>query len=213
MSNVVTAKHIFVLTYLLYRSTHNVCMERAWKDVRKETTEVYRQIFLHLENELHVLDMQNPIHRLCLYLVFQPRIQASLNNTAAAWNLHRMRTEGSKSPWSIWQLSREKGIRQGWWTGDPGDDLHEVDEDYGIDPEAPLPPIDVLEVDPVADGPEYANLEQEWDAGVFLNEDQDIYEARRALEGFDFEAEDGNWGIDIYMTSIVYLGALWGINN
>ncbi|KAJ7588911.1 hypothetical protein C8J56DRAFT_785153, partial [Mycena floridula] len=60
---------------------------------------------------------------LCLYLVFQPCIQESLDQTREAWNHHQIRTAGYRTPVAIYELSRETAIRQGYWTGDSSDDV------------------------------------------------------------------------------------------
>lgn len=176
----------------LHRSLHNIRIERLWRDVRKDTSEVFRQIFFSLE-ERGLLDQENQVHRLCLFLVFSPRIQASLDRTIAAWNNHKIRTARSRTPIALFELSREVAIRKGYWTGDPGD--QEIDAFYGCDGDAPLPPQDELDEDPVegADDPpagDSANLESE--------EEADLEAARSALFDMDFQEEDNNWGIDIY---------------
>ena len=86
--------------------------------------------------------MENEAHRICLYLVFSKRIQASLDRTQDTWNQHKIRTEHNRCPVALYELSREKAIVQGYWTGDPGDPAEDVlnDAAYGIDGEAPLPP-------------------------------------------------------------------------
>jgi hypothetical protein len=88
-------------------------MERNWRDVRKDTLQVFREIFIHLE-ELGLLEMDSPIDRVCLYIVLQPRIQASLDETRTSWNLHKMRTANHKSPRAIYELSREKAVNRGY---------------------------------------------------------------------------------------------------
>ncbi|KAJ7580459.1 hypothetical protein C8J56DRAFT_1058097 [Mycena floridula] len=132
------------------RSTHNIRMERNWRDIRKDTLEFFRQIFKHLE-ELDLFDLENDAHRICLYIIFQPRIQASLQHTISSWNLHRMRTEHYKTPISIYKLSREKAIIRGYWSGDPGDDIATASHvDYSRESEnEPMPPLDELQDDPV----------------------------------------------------------------
>ncbi|KAJ7596163.1 hypothetical protein C8J56DRAFT_754162, partial [Mycena floridula] len=117
------------------RSTNNVRIERLWLDVRKDTLENFRQIFKYLEDN-NLLDMEDTIHCLCLYLVFQPHIQASLDRTRDAWNHHRIRTAGNRTPLApMYELSRETAIRRGYWTGDPGDDVNIVHDDphYGLE--------------------------------------------------------------------------------
>lgn len=123
---------------------HNVRMERGWRDVRKGTIETYRKIFSYLE-ENNLLDLNNILHQVCIILVFHDRIQDSLNRTAHAWNHHRIRTEGNLSPVALFELSRERGIREGWWEYDPGDPIEVAEHpDYGVDGEGPVPPEDEM---------------------------------------------------------------------
>lgn len=134
------ADFVVQLTLRLFfpSSIQNIRMERTWRDIRKDALEQFREVFLHLE-EMGLLDMSNAVHRLVLYLVYQPRIQVALDRAKDAWNLHRIRTARNKSPLAIYKLSREKAINRGYWTGDPGDDLDTVnDPDYGCDGDAPL---------------------------------------------------------------------------
>ncbi|KAJ6471144.1 hypothetical protein C8R47DRAFT_1200291 [Mycena vitilis] len=49
--------------FLRGRSTQNIRMERGWRDVRKDTLQFFREIFLHLE-EIGLLDMESSIDRL-----------------------------------------------------------------------------------------------------------------------------------------------------
>ncbi|KAJ7877362.1 hypothetical protein B0H14DRAFT_2342344, partial [Mycena olivaceomarginata] len=169
-------------------------------DVRKDTLEVYREIFIYLE-ELGLLDRDSPIDRVRLYIIFQPRIQASLDETLGSWNLHKLRTANNKSPRAIYELSREKAINRGYWTGDPGDDLATAsDPSYGEDSNAPLPPLDELADDPDAlDYSEFPNSTAEREAGVFMNDDDEIQEMRVG----DL-ADDGNWGIDVYCRAVLF---------
>ncbi|KAJ7429696.1 hypothetical protein B0H11DRAFT_1766652 [Mycena galericulata] len=189
-------------------STQNIRMERAWRDVRKDTLEVFRQIFMYLE-ESGLLDMENPVHRICLYIVFKPRIQHSLDETRASWNLHKIRTAGNKSPTVIYELSKTRAINRGYWTGDPGDDIQTASErTYGEDPAEQLPPADELAGDPTSpDRSEYPDVAAERDAGVFVTEDEEIREGREILEDLDVTGDDGNWGIDIYCRAVLLFTA------
>lgn len=183
-------------------------MERGWRDIRKDTLEVYRQIFAYLVNS-ELLDMENPVHRVCLYIVFQPRIQHSLDETRRSWNLHKIRTAGNKTPSAIYELSKTRAKNRGYWTGDPGDDISTASQPtYGEDPAEQLPPADELLNDPTSpDHTPYPDIEAEREAGVFVNEDEEIREAREILEEFDVNADDGNWGIDTYCRAVVLFTA------
>ncbi|KAF5340938.1 hypothetical protein D9611_006018 [Ephemerocybe angulata] len=194
--------------YLRGRSLNNIRIERLWRDVRKDSLEAFRRIFFHLE-KLALLDPDSPIHLVCLYLVFQPRIQASLDRAGKAWNRHRVRTARSKTPLAMYELSRERAINAGYWTGDPGDGVEVVDEGYGEDGEANfLPPKDVLDDDPVAPRSDvFDTTEAEKEAGIFIVDDEEIAAARSALGSMDFSEDDGNFGIDIYCTAVTRLFA------
>lgn len=162
-------------------------MERTWHDIRKDSLEAFRETFLYLEQS-GLLDMMNPIHRLVLYLIYQPRIQPSLDRSKDAWNLHQIRTAGNRSPIALYELSREKAIRRGYWTGDPGDDIGVAShEDYGVDE-------DIGGADDDCDA--YA-------AHVEVNADGDLKEMQELLGEMNLQEEDENWGIDIYCRAVL----------
>jgi hypothetical protein len=169
---------------------------------------MFRETFKHLE-KIGLLDMELSIHRLCLFLVYQPRIQRSLDETVTSWNFHKIRTAGNKTPAAIYQLSREKAINRGYWTGDPGDDVQIAsDPSYGHDPQVPLPPLDELAGDPThVDEGEFLDTEAEREAGLFVNGDDEIEEAREILQNFDFTQDNGNWGIDVYCQAVMLVTA------
>ncbi|KAJ8093926.1 hypothetical protein PM082_009804 [Marasmius tenuissimus] len=193
--------------YLRGRSTQNVRIERAWRDVRKDTIESFRKVFEYL-TEAHLLNMEDPIHRICLYVVYQPRIQASLNRTMASWNRHRMCTASNQSPLALYELSRETAINCGYWTGDPGDDINTASgPNYGEE-DGELPPLDELRADPRH--PEYRKYEcsaQERADGVFVNDDDEIAEGREFFSNqeFDTTRDDENWGIDVYCEAVLLM--------
>jgi hypothetical protein len=189
---------------ILFRSLQNIRIERLWRDVRKDTLEIFRQIFFYLE-EAGLLDMESTINRVCLYLVFQPRIQKSLDETVVSWNLHKVRTAGNKSPIAMYELSRMRAINRGYWTGDPGDNVETAsDPSYGHDPTVPMPPTEELAADPIAAvADEYADHAEEKEAGVFVTGDDEIEEARDILRDWDLASEDGNWGIDMYCQAVL----------
>lgn len=144
------------------------------------------------------------MQRLCLFLVFHPRIQASLNRTRDAWNFHKVRTAKNKTPVALWNLSQMEAISRGYWTGDPGDPADiAADLFYGCDGDAPLPPEDEIVEDPSE------LLDREPEAtGTAQTIDVDLDNAREVLEGFYFEEDDGNWGIDVYLRAVESMYAL-----
>ena len=155
-----SSKSIMFLTSE-YRSVNNIRIERVWRDIRKDTLEYFRQIFFELER-LDLLDPSSPTHLVCLYLVYQPRIQESLDRTIKSWNDHKIRTAGNRTPNALFQLSKEKAINSGYWRSDPGDDAQDVGEDYGEDHEAcTAPPAEELEEDPAAPRSDHFNSREE----------------------------------------------------
>lgn len=193
----------------LPRSIHNVRIERLWRDVRKDSLEFFRQIFLYLQ-EIELLDMEFEIHRVCLFLVFHKRIQASLDRTRDAWNHHKLRTERNRTPVALYALDRQNAITRGYWTGDPGDPVENVmaDPAYGVDGQAPAPPADELRTDAAQRAEEpMVDAATERDAGISVNGDSELDRARRIMGDFDFDRDDGNWGIDVYVHAVCVYSA------
>ncbi|KAJ7612597.1 hypothetical protein FB45DRAFT_843087 [Roridomyces roridus] len=175
------------------------------QELLADSLETYRQIFDHLETN-GLLDMDNIVHSTCLYLVFVSRIQASLDRTRDAWNHHKIRTEQSRTPIAMYELSREAAIRRGYWTGDPGDDGVVIDELYGFDGHAAAPaePRD----EPLERMEQPTNVPEERTTGILLNTDEELFAARDLLPGFDWARDDGNWGIDVYCEAVVLMNSV-----
>lgn len=189
------------LTFLIPRSLHNIRIERLWRDVRKDSLEGFRRTFLYLAYE-DLLDMDEPIDRISLFLVYEKRIQTSLDQTAKGWNNHSLRTEGNQTPIALWELSRTEAIRKGYWSGDPGD-LPAVAADplYGCDGQAPLPPAEELdEASGTSQEGKDMSLEEEREQGFRINGDAELDGAREIMgNDFDYERDDGRWGMDVYL--------------
>lgn len=186
-------------------SLHNIRIERLWRDVRKDSLESFRQVFMYLE-ETGLLVMDDPIHRICLYLVFQNRVQKSLDRTLDAWNHHKIRTEHNKTPIAIFELSRQTAITRGFWTGDPGDEVDvAADAMYGFDGEAPNPPPSNLYDDPSCVQADNIGSADEMEAGILVNSDDELNEVQGMLGNLDFEKDDGNWGINVYCEAVITL--------
>ncbi|KAK7015753.1 Integrase catalytic domain-containing protein [Favolaschia claudopus] len=184
--------------YLRGRSRHN------------DALETFRQIFDYLEKN-DLLDMENPIHSTCLFLVFQRRIQAALDRARDAWNHHRMRTQHDKTPIAIYELSRTAAITRGYWTGDPGDDLNIASDPlYGFDGDATLPPANPDE--PVERTEQPTGTEAERAGGILVNGDEDLTAAAELLGDFDCDRDDGNWGIEVYCEAVIIMTSKLGFS-
>lgn len=138
--------------------------------------------------------MKIRIHRIALFLVFQPRIQHTLDSMMMAWNNHRLRGEGNRSPNYIFDASRRKAIQEGYWNTDPGDSILDASDPlYGVDEQdGTSVPTSELE-------DESEMVEEEIETGVRVNADEELSQAQSLLPGFKYEKEDGNWGIEVYL--------------
>jgi hypothetical protein len=158
-----------------------------------------------------LLDMENMVHRLALFVVYQPRIQASLEQTIHAWNKHKIRTEGNRTPEAIWELSRTIAMERGYWTGDPGDDVTTATAaEYGVDPGAPAVPAEEGRADSLPDSridDSTLGTEAMKHAGLMINEDEEVELAREILADLDVEREDNAWGMDVYQEAVAVLMA------
>jgi hypothetical protein len=104
------------------KSTHNQRIERQWRDMTKEVTSFYRDLFFSLEEILqhqHNTSFSQPLPLYCLHFMFLPRINADLQRYLVRWNLHKLRTESNKCPA---RLLHENAIRSA---------AEQVDENYG----------------------------------------------------------------------------------
>ncbi|KAJ7686464.1 hypothetical protein B0H14DRAFT_2296889, partial [Mycena olivaceomarginata] len=152
-----------------------------------------------------LFDMKNEVHSSCVYLVFQPCIQASLDRTRDGWNHHKIQTERNKTPIAIYELSREAAIARVYLTGDLGDDLNTLVNDplYSYDGEAPLPPAGEAADDAAGPpAPESAGIQAERDAGNCVNGDNKIAAIKELMPAFDEDDNDQNWGTDMYCRSV-----------
>lgn len=106
-----------------------------------------------------MLNIRQGFQRAALFLVFQPRIQDSLDRTQAAWNYHMIGSAGNKTPVGMFELSQATAITEGYWTGDPGNSLVNAEDPlYGCDGEAgPL----------LQNSPEDTNVEEDPDRRRF----------------------------------------------
>uniref|UniRef100_A0A4W5NV15 Integrase catalytic domain-containing protein n=1 Tax=Hucho hucho TaxID=62062 RepID=A0A4W5NV15_9TELE len=79
------------------RSTHNQRIERLWRDVWHEVSNVYHDLFTFLETE-QIIDINNEVHLWALHFVFLSRVNRDLAAFASQWNHHGLRTEQRQSP-------------------------------------------------------------------------------------------------------------------
>ncbi|KAF6746368.1 hypothetical protein DFP72DRAFT_823198 [Ephemerocybe angulata] len=188
---------------LLTKSEIEEC--RLWRDVRRDTLEFFRQLFSQLEKE-ELLDTDCKTHLTALFLVYHPRIQKSLDETTTSWNNHSLRTERYKTPFALYELSKERAINAGYWDFDAGDNVSNVGDDYGEEGDEPGAE-DSQPVPPRSDY--FETLDDEIEAGIVTTDDEVLSEARDALGGMDLEKDDGAWGIDTYCEVVLRLTAFY----
>lgn len=112
-------------SHITGRSVHNQRIERLWRDVYTQVLDLFHTLFYHLEMT-GLLNPDDEIHIFALHWTFSLQLQHQLNTFKEAWNFHRLRTENGRSPYQLWLQNR-----------DAADDLGTVDEDYGVDWDAP----------------------------------------------------------------------------
>lgn len=77
-----------------------------------------------------------------------------------------------------------------------------------------MPPSDELASDPMAPVTEdFPDVAAEKAAGIFVNSDEEIEEMRDVLHNWDFEMDDGNWGIDMYCQAVLAVGTHLGLGE
>lgn len=148
--------------------------------------------------------MTNRLHRIALFLVFEHRVQQSLDEMAAAWNSHPLRGEGYRSPNLLFTLSRQKAQMDGSWISDPGDDLGSASNPlYGVDQQDGfVPPVNELEEDPDM-------VQNEAGDGTQADFDEELNNVKATMHNFDCQHDDGNWGLSVYVQAIFHLTVLY----
>lgn len=81
-------------------STHNVRVERMWRDMCRSVSSSFSTTFADIESE-GVLDPLNDVDMFCLHYIYLPRINRSLQGFKESWNRHSMSTEGNMSPYQM----------------------------------------------------------------------------------------------------------------
>ena len=83
---------------------HNQRIERLWRDVPKEVTSHFYNLFYSMEDKGR-LNPDNAIHRYALHKVFLQLINHKLDTFRTAWNNHRMRTVHNRTTNQLWTES------------------------------------------------------------------------------------------------------------
>lgn len=92
-------------------------------------TQLYYRLFYYLEHS-GLLNPLSEVHLSALHFNFLKRINRSLNVFQEGWNHHRVRTEG---------LSPHQLFTQGVIQTQMSLNFDEVDDDFGVDDDNPIP--------------------------------------------------------------------------
>lgn len=112
-------------------SVHNQRIERLWRDVYRCVCSTYHELFSSMEC-MDILDPDSEVDLFVLHCVFLPRINKSLCEFSRAWNMHPVRTAKNWSP-------RQIMINSMITTSEVTDDLTVPTDEWGVDPEGPVP--------------------------------------------------------------------------
>jgi hypothetical protein len=88
--------------HLTGKSVHNQRIERMWRDVHQQVTSLFYNEFYSMEDGETALDVRNPQHLFALQYVYKPVINQRFGLFKSAWNSHRLRTEGHRTPEQLW---------------------------------------------------------------------------------------------------------------
>ena len=114
-------------------SVHNQRIERLWRDMHRCVTIIFYKLFYFME-QMDMLDPLNEKHLFALQFVYVPRINRALSEFRNGWNHHSIRTAHHKSPHQLFTagclLLQHSGLAA-------LDFFEDVDDNYGIDYDAP----------------------------------------------------------------------------
>lgn len=183
-----------------------------WGDIGKTTLRVFARVLREMR-ELEIFELENRLHRLAMIVVYQPRIQASLDEALLTWNEHGLRTTRHRSPNARYSLSRQAAILGGYWEGDAGDAQEQVaaDPDYGVDDGEDMEVEEPYEDEEIngqeEDDEEPDNGDGEEDEAAYNLLEEQLAWARTVIGGLDVMRQDNRVGMNVYVEVLTMLEA------
>lgn len=117
-------------TELLFRSVHNIRIERLWVDFTAGVGSKWKTFFEDLEG-MGWLNADNPSHIWLIHFLFLDALNADIQLWADTWNNHKMSLSGerNKSPREMKMLSLAQQGPRGFEEHLSVEEIHE----YGVD--------------------------------------------------------------------------------
>ena len=116
-------------SFIAGRSVHSVRMEELWREMNRVVIAFYKDIFHFLEDPF-LLDSKYELDLFAIHYIYQPRINASLEQFVEQWNFHGIRTTGYHSPMALWHAGTLQSMDDAVLDCEP--------ESYGIDFESSI---------------------------------------------------------------------------
>ena len=88
-------------SFICGTSVHNKRIERLWRDLFQSCLVIFYQLFYGMEDRMF-LNVDNQLHIFCLYYVFIPRINLTIQQFTVSWNNHPLSTMNNLSPIQLW---------------------------------------------------------------------------------------------------------------
>lgn len=146
-----------------------------------------------------ILNKDDPIQMIVLFLVYGPRIQAAVDRAVVAWNAHQVSSEGGQEPRAMFELGRLEARRLGYWENDCPEGFEAV-----VDAAWKRAEVDIIR----ANGGRRPTSLDEAHAGLRVHDDKKLNRARELLSHIDLERNDGDWGTDVYIEAVSALYAV-----